>query len=48
VLQKRISQLRARGTPVLVDLPGHERSRGELNCDRRLVRRKGNWVIEKV
>jgi ATP phosphoribosyltransferase regulatory subunit len=47
-LQKRVAQLRSRGTPVVVDLPGHGAERGESNCDRRLVRRKGNWVIEKV
>jgi hypothetical protein len=47
-LQKRVARLRSQGTPVVVDLPGHGAERGESNCDRRLVRRKGNWVIEKV
>lgn len=47
-LQRRIALLRSRGSPVVVDLPGHESSRGELNCDRRLVRRSGKWVVEKL
>jgi ATP phosphoribosyltransferase regulatory subunit len=47
-LQKRIAALRARGTPVLVDLPGHDGTRGELECDRRLVKRAGKWLLEKV
>jgi ATP phosphoribosyltransferase regulatory subunit len=46
-LQKRIAALRARGEIVIVDLPGHARTRGELGCDRRLVRREGAWVVVK-
>jgi ATP phosphoribosyltransferase regulatory subunit len=46
-LQKRISALRARGEIVIVDLPGHARMRGELGCDRRLLRRAGQWVVVK-
>jgi ATP phosphoribosyltransferase regulatory subunit len=47
-LQKRIAQLRSRGTPVVVDLPGHDKARGELECGRRLVRRNRKWTIERV
>jgi ATP phosphoribosyltransferase regulatory subunit len=47
-LQKRIAALRARGTPVVIDLPGHDGTRGELGCDRRLVKRAGKWLLEKV
>ena len=47
-LQKRIAALRARGTRVVVELPGHERARGELDCDRRFVRRAGKWTIRKL
>ena len=47
-LQRRIGLLRARGTPVVVELPGHAGSRGELNCGRRLARRAGKWVVEKA
>lgn len=46
-LQKRIAALRARGEIVIVDLPGHARARGELNCDRRLARLKGVWAIRQ-
>lgn len=47
-LQRRIANLRSHGTAVVVDLPGHESSRGELNCERRLVRRAGKWVVENL
>lgn len=47
-LQRRIAALRARGTPVVVELPGHAGARGEVNCDRRLVRRSGKWLLEKL
>jgi ATP phosphoribosyltransferase regulatory subunit len=46
-LQKRISALRARGEIVIVDLPGHAKTRDELGCDRRLVRRDSAWVVVK-
>ena len=44
-LQKRISALRAKGEIVIVDLPGHAGTRGELGCDRRLVHRASVWSI---
>jgi ATP phosphoribosyltransferase regulatory subunit len=47
-LQKRVARLRADGTPVLVELPGHEDGAAELGCDRRLTKRDGKWIIEKV
>ena len=47
-LQRRIAGLRARGTRVAIELPGHEDARGELACDRRLARREGKWVMEKI
>ena len=47
-VQRRIASLRSRGTPVVVELPGHESTRDELNCDRRLVRRARQWVMEKL
>lgn len=46
-LQRRIAALRARGIAVIEELPGHARSRGELGCDRALVRRGGRWVVQK-
>jgi ATP phosphoribosyltransferase regulatory subunit len=47
-LQKSIGALRARGEVVVVDLPGHAGSRRELGCDRKLARRAGKWVVEKL
>ena len=47
-LARRVAALRARGEVVVVELPGHAGERGELNCDRRLARRAGRWVIEKL
>ena len=47
-LQDRIELLRSQGEIVIVDLPGHEENRAELNCDRVLVIRNGSWMIEKV
>ena len=47
-LQRRIASLRARGTAVIVDLPGHARGAADSGCDRRLVRRDGKWLLEKL
>jgi ATP phosphoribosyltransferase regulatory subunit len=47
-LQKRIAALRARGTRVVVELPGQERGRGEPECDATLARRAGVWSVEKL
>ena len=48
-LQKRIAALRARGEIVIVDLPGHAGTRGELGCDRKLVPDAGSWkAIKKI
>jgi ATP phosphoribosyltransferase regulatory subunit len=44
-LQKRIAALRARGTVVIVDLPGHAGTRGELKCGRKLVKRNNAWTV---
>ena len=46
-LKRRIAQLRSAGTPVIIDLPGHEAARTELGCSRRLVFRNGRWVMER-
>ncbi len=46
-LARRIALLRSRGIVVIEDLPGHVRFRGELDCDRELVRRGGRWVLQK-
>jgi ATP phosphoribosyltransferase regulatory subunit len=47
-LRAAIDGLRAAGEVVVVDLPGHENARGELGCDRQLVRRGGKWEVEAL
>lgn len=47
-LMEKIELLREQGEVVVVDLPGHEHSRDELNCDRRLAWHGGQWKIEKI
>jgi ATP phosphoribosyltransferase regulatory subunit len=46
-LQRRITALRKAGESVIVDLPGHEKSRAELGCNRKLALRNGKWIVEK-
>lgn len=43
-----VEALRARGEIVVADLPGHEDSLHELNCDRKLVLRDGEWRVENL
>ncbi|MBY0578548.1 MAG: ATP phosphoribosyltransferase regulatory subunit [Burkholderiales bacterium] len=45
VLQAKIAELRGAGERVVVDLPGHEASRGELCCSRMLALCDGQWRI---
>ncbi|MBI3045794.1 MAG: ATP phosphoribosyltransferase regulatory subunit [Betaproteobacteria bacterium] len=47
-LQRSINALRARCEVVVVDLPGHAGSRSEHGCDRKLVRRTGKWLVQKL
>lgn len=47
-LQGKIAALRARGEVVVVELPGHEQHRHELNCDRRLELRGSVWEVVEV
>jgi ATP phosphoribosyltransferase regulatory subunit len=48
LLQRKVDALRAQGEVVIVDLPGHAATRGELGCDRRLVKRGGEWRVEAL
>jgi ATP phosphoribosyltransferase regulatory subunit len=48
VLQDKINLLRSKGEIVVLDLPGHEISREELNYDRVLVQSDGGWVVVEV
>ena len=45
-LQAEIARLRAGGTVVVPDLPGHEASHTELNCSQQLVAGNGTWRLE--
>ena len=45
-LQRRIAGLRKAGDAVIVDLPGHDKARDELGCNRRLALRNGKWIVE--
>ncbi|PWB56153.1 MAG: ATP phosphoribosyltransferase regulatory subunit [Nitrosomonadales bacterium] len=47
-LEEKIEALRNQGEVVVVNLPGHDSQRGELNCDRILVLRDNNWQVEKI
>jgi len=47
-LQKKIAALRGNGEIVVIDLPGHETARAELNCDRLLSLRNGEWQVNKI
>ena len=44
-LKDAIAQLRAAGNVVVVDMPGHEKHRDELGCDRRLEKKDGKWRV---
>lgn len=47
-LRDKIAALRATGETVVVDLLGDAALRGELECDRELVLRKGAWVVVEL
>jgi len=47
-LRRKVEHLRAQGEIVIVDLPGHQGTRSELNCDRQLTNRAGTWEIERL
>ncbi|HEV8259682.1 MAG TPA: ATP phosphoribosyltransferase regulatory subunit [Burkholderiales bacterium] len=47
-LQAEVSRLRASGIIVVVELPGHEANRVELDCEQQLVSRAGAWKLERL
>ena len=47
-LQAEISRLRAAGTVVVSDLPGHDANRAELDCSQQLVAKNGAWKLEAL
>lgn len=44
-LHRKMDELRARGEVVVVELPGHEAHRDELDCDRMLVKSDKGWEV---
>ena len=48
VVRAEIERLRANGEAVVAALPGHEGSWREAGCDRQLVCRDGQWIIEPL
>ncbi len=47
-LSLEVIRLRGQGEVVWIDLPGHEATRNETNCDRQLVLRDNKWVVESL
>lgn len=47
-LHAEADRLRAQGERVVLALPGHEGTWREAGCDRILVRRDDNWIIESL
>ncbi len=46
-LREKIVELRKSGEVVIQSLPGHENDQEEFDCDRVLVKQRGNWQIIK-
>ena len=44
-LRREIEALREKGEVVIVEMPGHEDTRGELACDRKLEKKDGKWRV---
>ena len=47
-LDLEVLRLRERGEIVWRQLPGHEDTLNETNCDRQLVLRNGKWIVEPI
>lgn len=48
VLAAVVASLRAGGEVVMTELPGHDSTWREAGCDRRLIKRGGDWVVEAL
>jgi ATP phosphoribosyltransferase regulatory subunit len=44
-LAAAVAKLRAAGEIVIIDLPGHDAVREELQCERRLEKKDGTWRV---
>jgi ATP phosphoribosyltransferase regulatory subunit len=47
-LHAEVARLRKNGEIVVLALPGHAGSWREAGCDRQLVRRENNWIVETL
>jgi len=47
-LAQRVAELRAAGERVIALLPGQSSGARAMGCDRQLVRRDGEWMLERV
>jgi ATP phosphoribosyltransferase regulatory subunit len=47
-VHEEVERLRGRGETVVLALPGHEGSWREAGCDRVLIRRGAEWIIETL
>jgi ATP phosphoribosyltransferase regulatory subunit len=47
-LAAKIQALRGTGDVVVQELPGHAGQRGELNCDRELIKISGEWRVQPL
>jgi len=47
-LREAVAHLRTKGEIVIEALPGHEGTWSEAGCDRRLVQRSGDWIVENI
>lgn len=47
-LHAEVARLRKNGDIVVLALPGHAGSWREAGCDRQLVRRENNWIVETL
>lgn len=47
-LRNMITALRAKGERVVINLPGQQGSAKDMGCDRQLVMRNNQWIVEKI
>jgi len=47
-LARQVADLRASGERVVALLPGQQQGPEALGCDRQLVQRDGNWIVEEL
>ncbi|MFV1993360.1 MAG: ATP phosphoribosyltransferase regulatory subunit [Acidiferrobacterales bacterium] len=45
-LKNKINTLRGNGERIVMQLPGHKFTTGEMGCDRELVQKNGKWIVK--